>query len=45
VLVCVGSPQRKSRIFTKDGVRESWVYPKLTVWFVQGQVTSWQLEE
>ena len=45
VLVCLGQPERKSRIVTRSGVRENWLYTKLSVWFEDGAVTGWQQEE
>jgi hypothetical protein len=45
VLVCLGQPERKSRIVTRSGLRENWLYSKLSVWFEDGAVMGWQQEE
>jgi hypothetical protein len=45
VLVCLGQPDRKTRTVTRQGVRETWAYTKLFVWFEDGVVMGWREEE
>lgn len=45
VLVCLGQPERKTRTVTRHGVRDTWAYMKLNVWFEDGVVMGWREEE
>jgi hypothetical protein len=45
ILVCLGQPERKNRVITHSGMRENWLYKKLSVWFDDGVVSGWQQEE
>jgi len=40
-----GNPRRKSRTVTEAGARETWSYPHAYVWFEDGKVAGWHMEE